>query len=216
MKILQKLIFKLYENMTMKNIELAMITTYVQLKQYFATIQIDDDVLYSLYIGITLGVCIVTFLIMYPGEPIADFSESAEETALKAMKRKIYEEEEEEDDNENKQQEKKDNNNKTKKKNKRKKTKEEKDEERELKELEKKIHELTGKNSSKQKQKTISTTNLGNNNTSSSSELIDQDTLKRLEKFEQVKAKRRQEADAEAETFMNDMKQKGFTKEKLK
>ena len=50
-----------------------MITTYVQLKQYFATIQIDDDVLYSLYIGITLGVCIVTFLIMYPGEPIADF-----------------------------------------------------------------------------------------------------------------------------------------------
>ncbi len=216
MKILQKLIFKLYENMTMKNIELAMITTYVQLKQYFATIQIDDDVLYSLYIGITLGVCIVTFLIMYPGEPIADFSESAEETALKAMKRKIYEEEEEEDDNENKQQEKKDNNNKTKKKNKRKKTKEEKDEERELKELEKKIHELTGKNSSKQKQKTISTTNLGNNNTSSSSELIDQDTLKRLEKFEQVKAKRRQEADAEAETFMNDMKQKGFKKEKLK
>ena len=101
MKILQKLIFKLYENMTMKNIELAMITTYVQLKQYFATIQIDDDVLYSLYIGITLGVCIVTFLIMYPGEPIADFSESAEETALKAMKRKIYEEEEEEDDGSN-------------------------------------------------------------------------------------------------------------------
>ena len=75
---------------------------------------------------------------------------------------------------------------------------------------------MTGKNSSKQKQKTISTTNLGNNKTSSSSELIDQDTLKRLEKFEQVKAKRRQEADAEAETFMNDMKQKGFTKEKLK
>lgn len=212
MKILQKLIFKLYENMTMKNIELTMITMYVQLKQYFATIQIDDDVLYSLYIGITLGVCIVTFLIMYPGEPIADFSESAEETALKAMKRKIYEED---DDNENKQEEKKDNNNKTKKKNKRKKTKEEKDEERELKELEKKIHELTGEHSSKQKQKTISTTNLGNN-TSSSSELIDQDTLKRLEKFEQVKAKRRKEADAEAESFMNDMKKKGFTKEKLK
>ena len=36
LKILQKLIFKLYENMTMKNIELTMITMYVQLKQYFA------------------------------------------------------------------------------------------------------------------------------------------------------------------------------------
>lgn len=51
---------------------------------------------------------------------------------------------------------------------------------------------------------------------SSTSELIDQATLKRLETFEKLKLERRKEVDAEADQFLDELKQRGISKEKFK
>ena len=51
---------------------------------------------------------------------------------------------------------------------------------------------------------------------SSTSELVDQATLKRLEKFEKLKLERRKEVDAEADLFLDELKQRGISKEKFK
>lgn len=210
---------KIYNNITRKNVELFIISTYMSIKQYMATLNFDDGVLNSIYIGMTIGICIVTFLIMYPGEPTTDYSETSEQEALAAIKRKLYAENEEEQHQQN------DGTSNDRKEKRRKgstgkeqqKTEEEKEEEKELKALEQKISELEGKTTTSSggggggTKNTITTKDL-----SSSSELIDKETLRRLEKFEEIKRSRQKETDAEADMFLKDLKRRGITKEKFK
>mmetsp|Transcript_3553 Transcript_3553/g.6685 ORF Transcript_3553/g.6685 Transcript_3553/m.6685 type:complete len:274 (+) Transcript_3553:277-1098(+) len=42
---------------------------YTAIKSYLLAINLDKEAVLSLQIGVALGVCILTFLIMYPGEP---------------------------------------------------------------------------------------------------------------------------------------------------
>jgi hypothetical protein len=215
LKILNNIFMKIYKNITRKNIELFIISTYMSIKQYMATLNFDDGVLNSIYIGMTLGICVVTFLIMYPGEPTTDYSETSEQEALAAIKRKLYTENEEDQQHQN------DGNSNNRKKKSKKggkrkekpKTQAEKEEEEELKALEQKINELEGKTTTSRvsTKNTISTKDL-----SSSSELIDKETLRRLEKFEEIKRNRQKETDAEADMFLNDLRKRGITKDKFK
>eukprot|EP00943_MAST-04B_sp_MAST-4B-sp1_P002770 g2770.t1 len=164
----------------------------------------------------TLGICIVTFLVMYPGEPTTDYSETSEQEALAAIKRKLYAENEEEqqhqDDGNSKNRKKK--SKKGSKKKEKPKTQAEKEEEQELKTLEQKINALEGKTTTS----SVSTTKdtISTKDLSSSSELIDKETLRRLEKFEEIKRNRQKETDAEADMFLNDLKKRGISKEKFK
>ena len=71
-------------------LERGLVLLYTRFDRWFSTFSIDESTKSSIYIGLTIGVCVVTFLVFFPGEPTADYETSTEEEALSAVKRKLY------------------------------------------------------------------------------------------------------------------------------
>ena len=204
-----RLVEKWSNLLTRERVEYFLLSTYVRITNYLSTVNVNEDALNSLYLGLTIGICVVTYLVIDPGEPTVDYTSTSEEEALDAIKRKLYEQDEAGTKKSSSKQQK------------------EVAEDEELEELERKINELENKGtkSKRGKQMDAPTKDLGESNpsttkrsssSSSTSELVDQATLKRLEKFEKLKLERRKEVDAEADLFLDELKQRGISKEKFK
>ena len=73
-----------------EQLERTLLVLYSRFDRWFSTISIDESTKSSIYIGLTIGICVVTFLVFFPGEPTSDYETSTEEEALNAVKRKLY------------------------------------------------------------------------------------------------------------------------------
>ena len=162
-------------------LERALVILYTRFDRWFSTFSIDESTKSSIYIGLTIGVCVVTFLAFFPGEPTADYETSTEEEALSAVKRKLYkkkkvpvEDEVQSPVSEGSKQKKNDN-------------------------------QMAGKKE-----------NAKQHSAQSSKSPVSSEILRRMEKFEEIKKDRETEMDQEAEAFLEEMKSKGVSEDKLR
>ena len=196
----------LYQYFNRERIIRRFLILYTKLQRWFSTINIDESTLFSIYIGLTIGICVVTFLIFFPGEPTTDYEISTEEEALEAVQRKLYKKKkfviEDSDDDDDKKKKKfviEDSDDDDDKKKKKKREKKNQKETNTMTEEPDKVR-VGGKKKS----------------SSSSTRDVDDETLRRLEKFENIKEERNKEMDQEAEMFLEEMKKKGMTEDKMK
>ena len=89
-----RLVEKWSNLLTRERVEYFLLSTYVRITNYLSTVNVNEDALNSLYLGLTIGICVVTYLVIDPGEPTVDYTSTSEEEALDAIKRKLYEQDE--------------------------------------------------------------------------------------------------------------------------
>ena len=154
-------------------LERGLVLLYTRFDRWFSTFSIDESTKSSIYIGLTIGVCVVTFLVFFPGEPTADYETSTEEEALSAVKRKLY-----------------------------------------------KKKKLAVSEGSKQKNNDKAVPGKEETSTEEpaqkSKSPVSSEILRRLEIFEEIKKDRETEMDQEAEAFLEEMKSKGVSEDKLR
>ena len=173
-----------------EQLERTLLVLYARFDRWFSTISIDESTKSSIYIGLTIGICVVTFLVFFPGEPTSDYETSTEEEALNAVKRKLYKKKELDGE------ESKGGSN---------------------------TLDAGGGNDEQKKRAMGDAENVAPGSSKpkktgkkKGAESVDDETLRRMEKFAEIKDERIKEMDEEAEMFLEDMKTKGVTEERLR